>query len=66
MSFGGIEKNPLALEFATKAIRESLRMDLRDGIEYEAELFAQLFVTAGKDKGIDAFLEDREPEWQGR
>lgn len=60
------EKSPIALELAKKAIRESSRMDLRDGIEYEAELFAQLFATEDKNEGIDAFLDDRDPEWQGR
>jgi enoyl-CoA hydratase len=38
-------------------------MDLEAGIEYEAELFAQLFTTDDKNEGIDAFFEDREPEW---
>lgn len=60
------EKSPVALEFAKTAIKASERMDLETGIDYEAELFAQLFATADKDEGIDAFLEDREPEWKGR
>ena len=41
-------------------------MGLESGIEYEAELFATLFSTQDKDEGIDAFFEDREPEWQGK
>jgi enoyl-CoA hydratase len=57
------EKSPAALELAKKAVRASSRMDLEAGIEYEAELFAQLFATGDKDEGIDAFLEDRDPEW---
>ncbi|WP_281195645.1 enoyl-CoA hydratase/isomerase family protein [Halorubrum sp. F4] len=60
------EKSPVALEFAKTAVKASERMDLETGIDYEAELFAQLFATADKDEGIDAFLEDREPEWKGR
>ena len=59
-------KSPVALEFAKKAVKASSRMDLERGIEYEAELFAQLFATADKNEGIDAFFEDREPEWEGR
>jgi len=58
-------KSPVALEFAKQSVKAASRMDLDDGIEYEAELFAQLFATEDKDEGIDAFLEDREPEWQG-
>jgi len=60
------DKSPVALEFAKEAIEASSRMGLDQGIEYEAELFAQLFDRADKNEGIDAFFEDREPEWQGR
>lgn len=60
------EKSPVALEHAKKAIQAASRMDLEEGIEYEAELFATLFSTRDKDEGIDAFLEDRDPEWEGR
>jgi enoyl-CoA hydratase len=59
-------KSPVALEFAKEAVKAGSRMDLAAGIEYEAELFAQLFATADKDEGIDAFFEDREPEWRGQ
>jgi enoyl-CoA hydratase len=41
-------------------------MELEQGIEYEAELFAHLFASEDKNEGIDAFFEDRDPEWQGR
>jgi enoyl-CoA hydratase len=60
------EKSPLALEFAKKAVKASSRMDLEQGIEYEAELFAHLFASEDKNEGIDAFFEDRDPEWQGK
>ena len=60
------DRSPVALEFAKTAVQGASRMDLDAGIEYEAELFAQLFATGDKNEGIDAFLEDREPEWEGR
>lgn len=59
------QKSPIALEIGKKAIKGGARMDLEAGIEYEAELFATLFSTEDKNEGIDAFFEDREPEWQG-
>ena len=59
-------KSPVALEFAKEAVDVSQRTGLREGIDGEAELFAQLFATPDKNEGIDAFLEDREPEWEGR
>ncbi|MFC6989700.1 enoyl-CoA hydratase/isomerase family protein [Haloplanus sp. GCM10025708] len=60
------EKSPVALEFAKQAVQAASRMDLDDGIEYEAELFSLLFASHDKNEGIDAFLEDRDPEWEGR
>ncbi|KYH23853.1 3-hydroxypropionyl-coenzyme A dehydratase [Halalkalicoccus paucihalophilus] len=60
------EKSPVALEFAKTAVQASARMDLSSGIDYEAELFSQLFATEDKNEGIDAFFEDRDPEWRGR
>lgn len=59
-------KSPIAVQFASDAVDASARMSLDDGIEYEAELFSQLFATRDKNEGIDAFLEDRDPEWTGR
>jgi enoyl-CoA hydratase len=60
------DKSALALEVAKTSVKAASRMDLDDGIEYEAELFAGLFGTHDKNEGIDAFLEDRDPEWEGR
>jgi enoyl-CoA hydratase len=60
------DKSPIALEIGKKAVKAGSRMDLEQGIEYEAELFATLFSTADKDEGIDAFFEDRDPEWDGK
>lgn len=60
------DKSPTALELAKKAVKASSRMDLESGIEYEAELFALLFASGDKNEGIDAFLEDRDPEWEDR
>lgn len=60
------QHSPVALEFAKKAVKAGSRMDLEQGIEYEAELFASLFSTSDKNEGIDAFLEDREPNWEGQ
>ena len=57
--------SPVALEFAKESVQAASQLGLEDGLDYEAELFAQLFATADKDEGIDAFLEDREPEWRG-
>ncbi|SFS90844.1 enoyl-CoA hydratase/isomerase family protein [Halostagnicola kamekurae] len=59
-------KSPIALEFAKNAVKASSRMGLEEGLDYEAELFVQLFATDDKDEGIDAFLEGRDPEFTGQ
>ncbi|MFB6131863.1 MAG: enoyl-CoA hydratase/isomerase family protein [Halanaeroarchaeum sp.] len=59
------EKSPIALEFAKKAVKASSRMSLDQGIEYEAELFAQTFSTADMQEGVTAFLESRDPTFTG-
>ncbi|MDG5817667.1 enoyl-CoA hydratase-related protein [Natronococcus sp. A-GB7] len=58
-------KSPIALEFAKQAIKASSRTGLEEGLDYEAELFVQLFATEDKDEGIEAFLEGRDPEFTG-
>lgn len=64
---GRIASNaPLAVRLARRAVDAAGDMPRSAGIEYEAELFNQLFASEDKDEGIDAFFEDREPEWTGR
>lgn len=60
------DKSPVTIEFAKKAISTSSKMGLDDGIEYEAELFAQLLATSDGQEGVAAFVEDRDPKWQGK
>lgn len=60
------EKSPVALKFAKKSVQTASRMDLEAGIEYEVELFTQLFATGDKNDGIDSFFEDRDPERSGK
>lgn len=57
---------PLSIRFATKALDAAEELSLSAGIEYEAELFNVLFDAQDKEEGIAAFLEGRDPEWQGR
>jgi enoyl-CoA hydratase len=60
------QHSPLTLSYAKDAVKAGSRMDLDSGIEYEQELFTQLFATEDTAEGIAAFLEDRDPEWSGR
>ena len=47
-------------------MKAASRFPLEQGVAYETELFVQLFDSHDKDEGIDAFLEDRDPHWEGR
>lgn len=58
-------KSPVALELAKTAVRAGANMSRRDGLDYEAELFTSLFDTADVEEGLDAFFENREPEFTG-
>lgn len=57
------QKSPTTIEIAKSAVQASARMDVTAGIEYEAELFAFLFDRSDKNEGIDAFFENREPDF---
>ncbi|MDZ7701382.1 MAG: enoyl-CoA hydratase-related protein [Halobacteriales archaeon] len=56
--------SPTALDYAKRAVRSAETHTLDDGIANERELFVELFAEGVKDEGIDAFLEDREPDWR--
>jgi enoyl-CoA hydratase len=63
---GMARHSPVALELGKEAVRAAGRMDLPDGIDYEAELFSALFAHEDVPEGIDAHLEGREPNWTDR
>lgn len=60
------EKSPLGTRYAKRAVKSAERLGVEDGLEYEGLLYAHLFNTRDKDEGISAFLEGRDPSWEGR
>jgi enoyl-CoA hydratase len=58
--------SPLTLRVAKEAIRAGQRLSIEDGISYERDLFCLCFSTADKEEGVSAFLDKRQPRWQGR
>ena len=60
-----VEKSPLAVKIAKKALNASLNMPLREGVKYEASLFSLLFASEDAKEGMRAFLEKRKPEFKG-
>jgi len=57
---------PIALRSAKHVINYGLNADTRTGIEFEAVAWADLFSTLDQKEGMKAFLEKRNPNFQGR
>lgn len=58
------EKSPIALRMAKESINRGL--DLEGGLDFERMAGAFLFGTEDQKEGARAFLEDRDPEFEGR
>ena len=57
---------PLAVRAAKAAVRAALEEPLSEGIAAERAAFLALFDTEDKAEGMRAFVEKRQPRWQGR
>jgi enoyl-CoA hydratase len=60
------EKSPIALRTAKEAVKSAARMNLREGLEREMDLFCLTFGSEDKTEGVRAFLEKRKPDFKGR
>ena len=60
------KRAPVALRAARDAVLRGADMSLREGLDYEARLFAICLGTEDKAEGMAAFLEKREPRFTGR
>ncbi|MHB1651724.1 MAG: enoyl-CoA hydratase/isomerase family protein [Desulfitobacteriaceae bacterium] len=59
-------RGAVALRMAKSAINEGLRMDIQAGLQYEHKCFSLLFATQDQKEGMQAFLEKRRPNFQGK
>lgn len=59
MALSIASKPKVALALAKSAINRGLGLDLRTGLDYEIECFAQCFATSDQKEGMKAFLERR-------
>ena len=60
------EKSPVALRMAKEAVKSASRMNLREGLDRETDLFSLTFASEDKTEGVRAFLEKRKPDFKGR
>ncbi|AZR74058.1 crotonase [Anoxybacter fermentans] len=58
-------KAPFAVKLCKRAINEGMEMDLKRGLEMEADLFGLCFATEDQKEGMRAFLEKRKAEFKG-
>lgn len=57
---------PLAIRACLEAVTRGLELPLEEGLALEANLFSRLFVTADMREGTRAFLEKRDPVFEGK
>ena len=57
---------PIAVRLAKKAINTVFETPLNAGLELERNLFFMLFSTQDQKEGMDAFVNKRKAQWQGR
>jgi enoyl-CoA hydratase len=57
---------PVALRLAKEAVNAIFEMPLQSGLAHERRLFYMLFSTEDQKEGMDAFINKRPAEWQGR
>ncbi|MCP4415828.1 MAG: enoyl-CoA hydratase, partial [Chloroflexi bacterium] len=57
---------PVALRLAKEAVNAVFETPLQAGLAHERRLFYMLFSTADQKEGMDAFINKRAANWQGK
>lgn len=60
------QKGPLAVALAKRVIQEGQDADQRVAHALEQQAFGTIAASADRDEGMDAFLEKRDPKFEGR
>jgi enoyl-CoA hydratase len=57
---------PLALQLAKESVLRAFETSLEEGLYFERKNFYLLFASEDQKEGMQAFIEKRQPNWQGR
>ena len=57
---------PLAIRFGKEAVNQAFESPLSDGLAEERRAFYFLFASQDQKEGMQAFIEKRTPDWQGK
>ena len=60
------QKSLLTLKVGKRAFYEQLEMGLSDAYDHAAHVMVENLLAQDAEEGIGAFMEKREPQWQGR
>ena len=60
------QKSPLTLKIGKRAFYEQLEMGLSEAYDHAARVMVENMLAQDAEEGIGAFIEKREPQWQGR
>jgi len=61
------ETSPIVLKLTRMALRQSLDLDFKDGLEKVTDIYLNLLMrTEDSVEGLKAFLEKRKPQWKGK
>jgi enoyl-CoA hydratase len=58
--------SPVALRLVKDSVRQASERSLRDGLDYEKERFLEAFGSHDGREGVAAFVEKRDPTFEGR
>jgi enoyl-CoA hydratase len=57
---------PVAIRMGKEAVNTAFETSLQVGMAHERRLFYMLFASEDQKEGMDAFINKRPPNWQGK